>query len=249
MDYKADMHIHSKYSFDSTEEILNYIKKAEENNINYIALTDHIEFYNQSLSEVIERINKRNKEIDELQKDTNVTILKGLEISEPHLYYDNIKKLKNYIDIDVILGSIHHLDNMSLRKKKDDSTAINRYLNELLNMVTTSDIDVVAHIDYIKRFIDNPKFNKIILNEILAIIKSRNLALEVNTSGVRRNCGSFPSNEILDMYKSLGGNRITVGSDAHTLNEFNEGYDEILPNLDKYNFDTGIVKKRVFKKF
>jgi histidinol-phosphatase (PHP family) len=39
--------------------------------------------------------------------------------------------------------------------------------------------------------------------------------IEINCSGIRDGCGPFPSEEILRLYRSLGGEIITIGSDAH----------------------------------
>jgi predicted metal-dependent phosphoesterase TrpH len=40
---KADLHLHSKYSFDGEKEVSEIIQKAKKNNIEYIAITDHNE--------------------------------------------------------------------------------------------------------------------------------------------------------------------------------------------------------------
>ena len=36
-----DLHIHSKYSFDGSDEITEILKKAEEKKLSYISITDH----------------------------------------------------------------------------------------------------------------------------------------------------------------------------------------------------------------
>ena len=39
--------------------------------------------------------------------------------------------------------------------------------------------------------------------------------IEINCSGIRDGCGPFPQPEILRLYREMGGEIITVGSDAH----------------------------------
>ena len=38
---KIDLHLHSSYSFDSTNEVEEILKMAKENNFSYLAICDH----------------------------------------------------------------------------------------------------------------------------------------------------------------------------------------------------------------
>lgn len=244
---KADNHIHSKYSFDSKLHIYDLVVQARKKKLDYITLTDHVEFATQPINEVLHRIENRDKKIDEIEKNTGMRILKGLEISEPHLYTNEIMQLNKELDIDVILGSIHHILGMPMRKMAHLQDIYNIYLRNVLDMVETADIDAVAHLDYIKRFIENGNFDEILLNEILKIMIERGIALEVNTSGYRR-CGEpFPNLAIVDVYEHLGGSKITLGSDAHELAEVADGFDEVSEELASTGLKQGIIIKRRFK--
>jgi len=65
---KADLHIHSQYSFDATFSVEDIIKMAKEKNIEYISITDH-------------------NSIDAYKKEyTNINIIKGIEID---CYFNN----------------------------------------------------------------------------------------------------------------------------------------------------------------
>ncbi len=55
--------------------------------------------------------------------------------------------------------------------------------------------------------------------------------------------GRFPNDERLKLYQNLGGKKVTLGSDAHRLNEI---YDFIPAIDDNYNFNKGIYVKRKF---
>lgn len=55
----------------------------------------------------------------------------------------------------------------------------------------------------------------------MKIIISRGKGIEINTSGLNNNL-LFPKLEILNMYKDLKGEILTVGSDAHTTNRVGE---------------------------
>ena len=59
------------------------------------------------------------------------------------------------------------------------------------------------------------KDNREIVDEILKILVRKGKGMEINTSGVDR-CGDFlPTEEFFRRFKELGGQIITVGSDAH----------------------------------
>lgn len=244
----ADSHIHSKYSFDSSLKIKYIIDKMTSLDAKYIAITDHVEFKTQPVKEVVQRIRMRNKKIDELQENTDIKIIKGIEVSEPHLYPAGMKALTGIEDIDYVIGSIHHICDTSMKKMAGLPNATDLYFESMLNMIRNADIDTLAHLDYLKKYLGtldpDPKQVETILKEII----SRGIALEINTSGMRR-CGDyFPSTDILDMYASLGGKRITVGSDAHRIDELGDNIPEAHEILDNYNFEEGIVLKRGFKK-
>lgn len=247
--YKADMHIHSCYSFDSTMPVKDIVDAAERHGLTHIALVDHVEFSNQPVKEVLTRIKTRNQEIDELKNYSNIKVIKGVEISEPHLFQDEVKHIEEIEDLDYILGSIHHILGMPIKKMKTLKNAYDLYLNSMLRMVDQANIDTLAHLDYLKRHINNGAFNKEMLEEILKIIIERGITLEVNTSGYRR-CGEyFPSNEIIEMYKNLGGKNIVMGSDAHQVSEI---YDNILETeeaIKPYNLTKGLIQKRRFRTF
>lgn len=56
-----------------------------------------------------------------------------------------------------------------------------------------------------------------LIDEILRVIVTREISLEVNTSGYK-NGGTMPNpnEDIIRRYRELGGESVTFGSDAHT---------------------------------
>lgn len=86
---KTNMHIHSKYSWDSKMEIPRIAKILVENNAQYAVLIDHVELDRETL---------------------DCILLEGIEISEPHWYPDKVEYLLEHTDLDFIMGSIHKID-------------------------------------------------------------------------------------------------------------------------------------------
>lgn len=181
-----------------------YCKKEIENGVKVIAVTDHVELDCESLITVINKLAKRNAEINSLEERYAISIIKGIEVSEPHLHKEAMKFFKELDLIEYIIGSIHHLNGESFRYHKDN---VDEYLRSILKMVEYGEFDTVAHLDYIKKYGTTLKLDEKLIDEILNIIIEKDLTLEVNTSGYRR-CGSmFPGMDILTKYSEFGGKK------------------------------------------
>lgn len=90
------------------------------------------------------------------------------------------------------------------------------------NIVAYQNFDTYAHIDYLIRYA--PKKNKgytyekhaAVLDKALNTIIEHDLALEINTAGYKYGLGQpNPQADILKRYLELGGEKITIGADAH----------------------------------
>lgn len=243
---KADSHVHSKYSFSSRSEVSDLIKAANKKGLNYMAITDTVDFSNQPVKEVVRRLNHRNFEIDDLQRSTGVRVIKGVEVSEPHLYSQEMSFLIDETEIDYVLGGIHHIFGVPMRKMSTYPEVMNLYLKALLKMVNEANIDSVAHLDYLKKHLSNPKFNEALIREILETMIKNNIALEINTSGIRRKQDLYPSETIIDRYRELGGKNVVYGSNAHQSSEVYENIDTAHDRLKPCEFDEGVVLKRKF---
>jgi histidinol-phosphatase (PHP family) len=225
--YIMDYHHHTNHSFDSTANMVDVCKKAIENNIQEICFTEH--FSVNPLAPTYGHINFDHylSEIRSCQEQfhTHLTIMAGIELCEPHLLKNQYDETLKPLNLDFILGSVHNLNNQKLRLalKEDHPTAYERYFNELHQMVSTADIDVIAHFDLMKRyaykehgFYDFQEYQEII-QQILKKAIDRNIGMEINTSGLRTGLKqTMPSVEIIQLYKNLGGEILTIGSDSHS---------------------------------
>ncbi len=245
--YKADMHIHSDASYDSKMSLEEIVKEATAMKLKYIGIADHVDFGNESVKDVIERIKRRNEAIDILQENTSTIILKGMEVGEPHLYPNETEYLNRIADTDYIIGSIHNLKRQTLRRKSSEKDVLNKYFSEVLNMIKYADIDIVGHIDYIKRYHELDEFDKNILEQILRCISCSNKTLEINTSGIRRCSSPFPNENILEEYIRLGGKRVTYGSDAHEKCELFASIKELSKSQKQLKISSGVIINHKFK--
>jgi len=223
---RQNMHIHSKYSWDSKMEIEEIARILYENGIRYGAITDHIEFDRESLPDVINKFKIRNLEIDKINElyEGRVTLLKAVEISSPHLYPDKVEALEE-LELDFIMGSIHDVEK-NAKTNYDKIHANYLYYCEMLKMIEKKQIDVVAHLDYIDRHSGKGFSSMYQVMDIIKAITENNLIVEINTSAQRRaGFPIFPSFQKLCSYKLTGNSEIIIGTDAHR-------YDELLDNLE-----------------
>lgn len=79
--YKADVHIHSSYSFDSDLPIKTIIEREKELGNDVIAITDHVEFAQKNILQTINSLTKREKEIRKYEQGKDILVIRGIEIS------------------------------------------------------------------------------------------------------------------------------------------------------------------------
>ena len=158
--------------------------------------------------------------------------------------------------LDYILGSIHILNfndgkgawgfDDSRFKEDYQSYGPDRvyleYYKTQHKMLTSSQfqLDLVSHFDLPKKFNDFPKNKEVIENEILKIlelVKKRDLAMEINTGGLRKDVKEqYPSKEIiLRMYEY--DIPITLGSDAHSPDSIAWEFKKVVKMLKKIGYN------------
>lgn len=242
--------MHSKYSFDAVQTIEQAVQKAISMNINEICLTEHISFDPDDQSYNYFNFNDYENEINELsfKYKNKINIKTGLEAGEIHLYKEEFNKYFKENRLDFIIGSIHNINrkglNTNIRENGVHATYEN-YFKEVLKLANEADFDVLGHLDLVQRYAFNTggvyDFNnyKEIIHEILKTLISNGKGIEVNTSGLKNRL-LFPKLEIIQMYKDLKGEIITVGSDSHN-------YDRVGENIEStYNLLKDIGFKYVF---
>ena len=252
--FRENMHIHSKYSFDSKMELDEIAKNLIKNNISYGAITDHVELHKEDIDTVIEKLKIRNLEIDKIN-DTykgKLKLLKSVEISSPHLYKKEVERL-NELDLDFIMGSIHRIAAVKDPDKRRQETYI--YYREILKMVEANQIDVLGHMDYINRYYDSDYSDSYQLSEIMYKMRENKIISEINTSASRRyrlnkskgynsvNQQTYPDIQKLKLYSNFSKN-IVIGTDAHEYKDLGDRLLEGNYLAKSLNLEPVIFKKR-----
>ncbi|MBI9032124.1 histidinol-phosphatase HisJ family protein [bacterium] len=247
---KKDYHIHSYFSKDSKLDPDKLIQKAIELNYQEIAFTDHLEFLFPQWSFHEEYSYQDYYDFFSLLKAKyapKINILSGVEIGEYHQTKTQVTDYFGHLKPDLILGSIHTLlpkKDISLPFQEPLSPAeIISYYKSNLELVETCDLDILAHLGIFTRFLPhNIKVGLPICKDIFQVMKEKNIALEINFSGLRKTTKQFlPHFQVLDLYAMEEGKLISIGSDTHQLSDFDDNYDNVLSILDEKGYPFLVV--------
>jgi len=149
-----------------------------------------------------------------------LTLLRGLEFSEPHCYPQELEQARKR-PYDFILGSIHYWVNDLFASEvlpsgisNEESWAV--YWQEVQAAVRHGGFDALAHPDFPKRYGGASLWETAQLREIFQIMGKNKIALEINTSSLRKGYSeAMPGSELLQLYRDTGGRLVTLGTDAH----------------------------------
>ena len=224
-----DFHMHSRVSFDGHDSGEVLARAAAAAGLKEICFTDHIDYDPLgTMPDMAFDTAAYNAEYDALEI-SGLKIRRGMEFG---LARDNAAQFREDLKrrhFDFVLGSIHFVDDLDVYfepfwQDKTVFQAERRYLEETLACVQVhDDFDVLAHLTYIAKTRSHHAPRPVpyaehreLIDEILRMVAAKGKGLEMNTSGVDR-CGGFlPTKDYFQRFKELGGEIVTVGSDAHT---------------------------------
>lgn len=245
-----DYHMHSSFSADSTTPMEDMIKRSIELDLKEICFTDHID-YNITKKHISTiDYNDYFDKLNFFQKKYNdrISIKKGVEIGlQTPLLERCSKEVRDY-DFDFVIASIHTINEFELctgkyHEGKNQIEAYRGYYESLYNIIKDfKDYSVLGHVDLIKRYGGYKDIldDRIFSDELEAILKQAiydGKGIELNTSSFRYNLpDSTPSSYILKLYKSLGGEIITVGSDSHITRQVAHKFDITEELLKEYGY-------------
>lgn len=232
----CDSHIHSEFSSDSSAPLDSIIQKAIQLGIPKICLTDHhdIDFpinpedgfdFQLDFDSYFAAINEiRHRYGDRIDVRSGVEL--GLMNTVAGKARDIADKYKN--ELDFIIGSSHLVRGLdpyypAYYEGRTEIEGIRDYFESILDNVTLiDDFDVYGHLDYVVRYC--PSGEKIfrmsdykeVFEQIFKKIIPKGKGIEINTGSLYKNMSyAHPHMDILKLYKDMGGEIITVGSDAH----------------------------------
>ncbi|MBR5382135.1 MAG: hypothetical protein IK136_05885, partial [Oscillospiraceae bacterium] len=168
-----------------------------------------------------------------------IELLFGAEVASINHAPETARRFWEDERLDFIIGSVHNvrgLDDfyfMQYESEAQCAAVTETYLDEYLEIASLGLCDVLGHIGYPEKYMVRRGFKASVKDypdKLAALLRScveHGVGIEVNTSGLRCSLGkTIPDADVLRLYRSLGGELVTVGSDAHCVKDAGAGVAE-----------------------
>lgn len=230
----CDYHLHSEFSDDSHTPLEEIVKQAISLGLPEICITDHHDIDYPEDEEgntfFLDTDNYINAVREIQHKYANqISIRLGVELGLMSHIADKIYAYTDkYNQFDFIIGSSHLVHGTdpyypAYYEGRSENDALREYFESILENVSTFDnYSVYGHLDYIVRYCPSGETGfhvsdyMDIFEAIFRKIIDAGKGIEINTGSLYKNMTyAHPHPDILKLYREMGGEIITVGSDAH----------------------------------
>ena len=233
--YLADYHTHSRISPDGSCAMADMAAAAVEKGLQEICFTDHVEPFvwgDGSRPPLPHNWEPLKEEFARAQAamGERIKLRLGIELGDAVMDLAHTEKmLENAPEFDFVIGSIHMLSEKAGGKDlyffdpKDEAEAhmgIRDYLERVLALARwDGPYSVLGHLTLPLRYLNELRGFHLTFDgyeaeveEILRTLIAKGKGIEINTN---RGNDPLPGEKWLKMYRALGGEIITLGSDAH----------------------------------
>ena len=238
-DLPLDAHLHTDLSPDSDVPIDTYARQALERGIAELAITDHVDFRPGAPAYSFSTFALREHQVRgaaERWAREGLAIRFGTELTYERAYEDDIREHLRHHRYDYVIGSVHIAADSPFVPSRVAAWVAGRSLAEIVEpyyveveaAARSGLFDTLGHIDFVKRYL-SPHVTRggaggrarSCIDPILRALVETGTALEINTSGLRQAPGeTYPSAATVGRFRELGGERVTIGSDAHRAEHF-----------------------------
>ena len=249
-----DCHSHSTNSPDGNSSPEEMLKTAMEKGFSAYALTDHcevnrwfsIEHYGVEPNEYdtydfgadFEKSMKQNTALKEKYAG-KIEFLCGIELGQAPFDLGLSEAIVSDKRLDFVIGSIHQIkakDDFAFLdySKNDIDKLLTDYYDDMYSLCKWNKFDILGHITYPLRYIEGDNGIKVDMSKYEEIIRlcfktliENGKGIEINTSGLRQAYGQpFPSLYWVKLFREMGGEILSLGSDAHTAEDLGKGIRE-----------------------
>ena len=232
-----DYHMHSCLCRHGEGEIFEYVESAIEKGVSEIGFSEHIPI--PGLDDptgrmIIDDWDVYMRDVADAQKKyPEISIRFGVEADYIPAHMEHVEKFIRDYPFDFVIGSVHFVDdwdfsNPAHRNRLDEfgvDYLYSRYYELVAAAAESGLYDIIGHFDLPKRLAPIP-MNQISgkIDAALDAICRNDLALDVNTSGLRKEPKEiYPNEEILRRAFVLQI-PLVMGSDAHTPSDIAAGF-------------------------
>lgn len=242
--YRADYHTHSRVSPDGRDSMLALAEAAVAAGLDEICFTDHFEPVEPRSTTLRSTYDWGALEAEYAQALAQwsgpVRLGLGLELGDALVDLPTTERLLAQAPaLDFVIGSVHMLSpaydsqDLAWLREPDEAACqseIQDYLAQTLRMAQWGQFDVLGHLTLPLRYMNEQRGFSVSMNgygaeiaEILRALIHQGRGIEVNTN---RGGQPLPSPRWLMLYRELGGEIVTLGSDAHRCADVGRGIRE-----------------------
>lgn len=249
--FACDCHNHSHCSPDGDHSVEAMGARAGELGLYAWTLTDHCECQNWT-ERYRPRVERAWEEMKAPRLPEGLRFYRGIELGQPNQDLEAAEQALAGRDYDFVIGSIHNirgyedfffLDYSKIERGFIDAL-LETYWQEELEVIRWGKFDALGHLTYPLRYIQGDHGIPVDLSRhsdaidtIFRALRDSGKALEVNTSGYRQKIGRpLPDLPLVRRYRELGGELITLGSDAHSTADLGRGIQEGMEMLREAGF-------------
>lgn len=249
-----DLHVHSNNSVDGRSSIDQYARRAAELGLAEVGFCEHVDLDPRDAGCNYLDVARYAREVARGARasglaggpgaEGDVRLKQGLEITYQAGREDEIRAWVTKEAWDYVVLSVHLVDYAdgwaivsepgamaAFFDSHSQRQAYGPYFDELLRAARSGLGDVLGHLDLVKRYgvarygpFDPGAFEP----EIRAVLGSAiasGMGLEINTSGWRQAPAEpYPALAVLSWYHEMGGEVLTIGSDAHHTSDLGAGF-------------------------
>lgn len=245
---RADYHMHTAFSDDSSYPMEDAVRRAIALGLDEICFTEHVDYgiktddncdypaYFREISRCREKYGR------------DISIKQGIEFGvQLHTIKQYQQDFANNL-FDFVLLSCHQVDDREFwdqgyQRGRSQQEYNEAYYEEIRKVLEAGYLEysVLAHLDVILRYDEQGHYPFAKVRDLVAAILEIAIAsgkgMELNTSSDRYKIGDLtPARDTWRLYKDMGGEVITIGSDCHTEKHLGYGIDEGKAQLKALGF-------------
>lgn len=260
----TNYHTHCTYC-DGKEPMKAFVEAAEKLLYSQLGFSSHSPLpFENNFSILEEDLPAYVNEIDELQKNTPVTLLKALECDFVPGMSKPFDTFRNEHHLDYIIGGVHLVkptdregiwfidgpnretydEGLAILFDNNIRKAVTTFWEQTFEMLETQHMDIIAHFDKIvmhnqhRFFEDDEPWFVTLADKALQLIKQHDVIIEINTRGLykKRYDGFYPSTRLLMKARKMDI-PVVISSDAHLSQDLGQFCPEGWAELQRCGFD------------
>lgn len=250
----SDCHLHTTFSTDGVSDMESMILAGIKKGLKYMCFTEHNDFGAEfregpdAFQVDTKAYHTKFMELKEKYKG-RIELLFGVEIGLLPGLSDHFNEYAAQYPFDFIIGSSHFAGGLDpyLPEYYDRFSSPHEayrfyFESELKCAEEFNCFDSYGHIDYALRYgPDNQDFQYSdyadLLDELLKTLINKGKMFEINSKGYRTSIKrANPDISVLRRYRELGGEAVTIGSDAHCTDDIASGFEQVHGLLEEAGF-------------